>query len=89
MPNNATLTITPNPIPLGTVNIVLSGDGYKAGEHLQIITSRKSGWATADDDGEFSINYSGDFSVPETAKMQVWSTGRRGQVLAEATYIVE
>lgn len=84
-----TLTIMPNPIPLNTLTVVLSGAGYKPGQHLQIITSRKSGWATADEDGAFSINYLGDFSVPETASMQVWSTDRKPKALASASYTVE
>lgn len=85
---NPTLTITPNPIPVGTQGIVISGTGYRAGQHIQVITSRKSGWATADDDGNFSINYEYAFNVTESAAMQAWDADRP-RMLAEARYTVE
>ncbi len=87
--SNPTLTIDPNPVPLGTTKLTFSGTGYRPGEHLQILTGSLSAWTTTDDDGNFSVGWEHEFTVPETAKMQVWSTGKRGAVLAEASYTVE
>lgn len=88
--STASLAVSPNPVPLGSTSVVISGSGFGAGQQVQIITGFvPSAWATANSSGSFSVTYDHEFTMPDSASMQAWSTGNRPRMLASVSYTVQ
>ncbi len=88
--SSATLTVSPNSVPLGATSVVISGSGFGPNQTVYINT-----WflpqpaATADGDGFFSITYSHTFDTPGSGSMEAWVDKGNSMVrLATTTYSV-
>jgi hypothetical protein len=84
----ATLTVSPNPVPLGT-NITISGSGFKAYQDVLINTSHlPSPQVTADGNGSFSFVYDYRYG-PGNAGVQAYVMSRSSWVMvAQATFTI-
>ena len=89
----ATVTVSPNVVPLNSTTVTISGSGYKPYQALIINTGMfPQPWINADGHGAFSIEYSpsGGFWAAGTGYVQVLtSTRNKLVVLATTSYVVQ
>jgi hypothetical protein len=88
--STATLTVTPNQVPLGAASVTISGSGFASNQGLVINTSMfPQPWITTGESGSFSIVYSpsGTFWAAGTAYVQALNSSTMA-VLATASYTV-
>jgi hypothetical protein len=83
----ATMTVTPNPVPLGSTGITISGSGFAANQTVYL----DLGWfpstpVTIDGNGSFSLFYSHVYTGGGNALVNALTAG--STVLATAYYSV-
>ena len=84
----ATLIVSPNPVPLGSTGITVTGSGFAAN---QIVYLEVSGWipwpsVTTDASGSFSYFYSHLYTGTGNSFVKAWVNGA---VVAIAYYTVQ
>ena len=90
--STATLVVSPNPVPIGSTGITISGSGFAAN---QVVYLDVSGWmpgpsVTADANGSFSLFYSHVYSGGGNSYVDaVVYEGRNWVLAAEALYTVQ
>jgi hypothetical protein len=88
--NTATMTVSPNQVPLGATSVTISGSGFGANQGVVINTAMfPQPWITTSSTGSFSIVYSpsGTFWAAGAASVQALNASTMA-VLATASYTV-
>jgi len=86
--STATMTVSPNPVPLGSTGITITGSGFGANQEIYLDVS---GWfpsttVTTDGSGSFSLFYSHTYTGGGNSF--VTALNADGTVLATAYYTV-
>lgn len=82
------LTVTPNPVPLGSQSVDISGTGFGADEYLVVTLPGAccDMGATTDANGDFSVTFYRNFDWPSEYTVEVF---RDGIAVASTTFTVQ
>lgn len=86
--SNAVVMVTPNPVPLGSQSVIISGTGFRANEYLVVTVPGAccDVGATTDGSGAFSVTFYRNFDWPSTYGVEVL---RAGVKVASTTFTVQ
>jgi hypothetical protein len=82
------LTVTPNPVPLGSQSVEISGTGFAPNQDFGVyVFSVCCGMlATSDSNGDFTVTFYRDFDWPSSYTVNVYSSE---SLVATTTFTVE
>ena len=83
------LTVNPNPVPVNTQSIVITGNGLAANQQLavQLFSVCCFVPVNTDSTGHFSLTYNRNFNWPSTYRVEVY--GPSGTIVATTTFAVQ
>lgn len=89
----ATLTVSPNPAPVGTTEVTVTGSGFKSGEGLLVgIPGVIPGYGvTTDSSGNFSFTYTKSGGEPFSAgsyPFEAWGWKGNSRILRASTTLI-